>query len=267
MKILVLGCGPAGLLAAHAASVTGHDVKIASKKRKSEMFGAQYLHSYIPQIDAGPGKSVDYKLVGTAEGYRQKVYGNDWSGQVSPDALGNVHVAWNIRRAYDELWDLYGSYVIDTTFTREATPTFLRDNPTGADFVVNTIPAPVLCINPEHQFLGQDVWALGDAPERGVFNPVQVPPQTIVCNGEPDVGWYRTANVFGRSTTEWPAKRKPPVEGVAQVVKPLKTTCDCWPDVLRLGRYGKWEKGVLAHEAYYDLESKLLHQGVQGTLF
>lgn len=270
MKVLVLGCGPAGLMAAHAAVVMGNDVAIVSKKRKSEMFGAQYLHRPIPKIDCGPSRLVEYRVVGSPEQYRQKVYGNEWQGAVSPEDLEQNHLGWNIRRAYDELWDLYGSYVIDESFEGPHQFAGFLQLPAAkeSELIISSLPAPYLCMTPgDHQFKSQEIWAIGDAPERGVFNPVRgIPENTVVCNGEPDVGWYRTANVFGRSTTEWPAKRRPPVEGVARVTKPLETNCDCHPDIVRVGRYGKWQKGVLSHEAYYDIEG-LLAKGIQEALF
>lgn len=269
MNILILGCGPAGLMAAHAAATWGHDIKIVSKKRKSEMYGAQYLHQQIPVIDCGPGQLIDYVLQGTADGYRRKVYGPRYTGSVSVEELTERHMAWNIRRAYDELWDLYGSYTIDMLVEGNDLQHGGRLSELGADMVISSVPAPMLCIKPEeHGFQAEEIWAIGDAPERGVFDPVKAAPaNSVVCNGEPDVGWYRSANVFGRSTTEWPMKRRPPYEGVAQVVKPLKTTCTCFPAVHRVGRYGKWEKGVLAHSAFFEIEEKFSSVGFQESLF
>lgn len=256
-------------MACHAAAMTGHDVVVVSKHRKSEMFGAQYLHAPIPEIDCGEPRLVQYRLDGTVAGYRAKVYGNDWRGSVSPEDLESSHQAWNIRRAYDDLWDAYGKYVIDMEFRKpEDLHHFLSSGAYAANLVVSSLPAPLLCTSTEHAFLGQDIWAIGDAPERGVFNPVKgTPAESIVCNGEPDVGWYRTANVFGRSTTEWPERRRPPLEGVARVTKPLSTNCTCWPEVRRVGRYGQWTKGVLSHTAYRDTFDLLDGQGFQEALF
>lgn len=268
MRVMVLGCGPAGLMAVHAAAGLGHDVVVVSKKRKSEMYGAQYLHKEIPGIDCGKPELIHYRLEGSITGYREKVYGSNYRGTVSPDELEESHWGWNIRAAYDDLWDTYGRFVIDREFQcPEDIDELLRKGRHGADLVVSSLPAPLLCTTPEHTFAVQEIYAIGDAPERGVVNPIKVPPGTIVCNGEPDVGWYRTANVFGRSTTEWPLKRKPPVTGVALVNKPIATNCTCWPDVRRVGRYGQWTKGVLAHTAYYETFDLLDGQGIQEALF
>lgn len=279
MNIMVLGCGPAGLLAAHAAAQAGHDIKIVSKKRKSDMFGAQYLHRDIPGIDCGKPRLIEYKLLGTTEGYRRKVYGSEYRGSVSPEELEEAHTGYDIRAAYDELWDMYSEYIIDWEVTGSQ---LVKDGSLGrgelgqlgADYILSSLPAPVICLDMEagpvlnHAFEGQNIWATGDAPELGISDPIRAAaPDTVVCNGEPDVGWYRSANVFGRSTTEWPGKRKPPVEGVALVTKPLKTNCDCHPDIMRVGRFGRWKKGVLSHEAYFECVKLFNGIGFQTGLF
>jgi len=267
VRVLVLGCGPAGLMACHAAALTGHDVVVVSKRRKSEMYGAQYLHAAIPEVDCGKPRLIEYKLDGTVDGYRAKVYGPESRRAVSPESLEANHQGWNIRRAYDDLWDMYGQYVVDMEFKAPADlHQFLHNGGYGQELVISSLPAPLLCAT-DHSFMGEDIWAIGDAPERGVFNPIAVPAETVVCNGDPNVSWYRTANVFGRSTTEWPGRRKPPIEGVARVTKPLSTDCDCWPLIRRVGRYGQWQKGVLSHTAYQETAEYLGGQGIQEALF
>jgi len=52
-RIFILGCGPAGLFAAQAAAEMGCSAVIISKLRRSEMYGAQYLHSEIPGLTDG----------------------------------------------------------------------------------------------------------------------------------------------------------------------------------------------------------------------
>lgn len=253
---IVLGCGPAGLLAALRLSQDGYDVTIMSKRRKSEMFGAQYLHMPVLAIDT-PGVEIAYLLGGSIEGYRQKVYGEQWSGVVSPDEFGDEedHKGWDIRETYNVLWSLMFDKIQDVEFKYGQHIVDLQED-LKPDVLVSTLPAPLLCLRrDEHVFRGQKVYAIGDAPERGIFSPIRsASPNTVLCNGEPDVSWYRTANIFGYVTTEWPEQRKPPYDGVTEITKPLSTTCDCQPNVIRSGRFGRWQKGVLSHESYYSLE-------------
>lgn len=257
-------------MATHAAHLLGHEVMVVSKKRKSEMYGAQYLHMPIPGMTENLGKDVDYILKGTAEEYRKKVYGNNpdfrRGMKVSPEDLETRHTAWDIRRTYDNLWDAYVDAVSDHDVNSDTVPYLLEA--LKPDVTFSTVPAHLLCFDlGVHHFTYEEVYAIGDAPERGVFCPVSVEPQTIVCNGESSPAWYRAANVFNRKTAEWPVNHKPPINDVSLIQKPLHTDCSCFPDVVRLGRYGKWQKGALSHEAFITARDFLLRQGHQQVLF
>jgi hypothetical protein len=125
------------------------------------------------------------------------------------------------------------------------------------DLVISTVPAPALC-EMNHRFQNAQVFALGDGP--GIRSvPIKVQENSIVCSGNPDISWYRTSNIFGHNTIEWPAKgrKKPPIEGVVRVNKPISTNCHCFSEIVRIGRYGAWKKGVLVHDAYYEALSAL----------
>lgn len=252
MNILILGCGPAGLMAAHAAVLEGNDVVIASNKRKSHLFGCQYLHAPIPGMTDQPAVTVEYRLQGDVDGYREKVYGPGSSVDVSPETLRGFHPAWDIRSTYDNLWDAYSEYVQELNLDAATLAVVL--NTWKPDFTVSTIPLPRLC-SAGHAFSHETVWAIGDGPDQ--VCPISMPKNTVVCNGEVDYAWYRAANVFGYKTAEWPERRKPPFGRPAAVQKPTTTTCNCYPEVQRLGRYGAWKKGVLSHEAFFTMQSML----------
>ena len=259
MNIAVIGCGPAGLMAAHAAALTGHDVHIYSKRRKSEMFGAQFLHAPIPGMTETAPVEISYEWWGDYDGYRRKVYGDlDVEGitgvKVSPEEFGGHVTAWNIRTTYDNLWQTYGDYVKDVAVDSK----WLRECLASGDYhyVISTIPRPAICYS-GCTFRGQQAYALGDAPERGMFVPPGMKQQkgVVVCNGLQTPRWYRSANVFGYATVEWPAGPKPPLSAVAEITKPLTSNCKCHTEnskteFLPLGRYGQWQKGVLTHHVF-----------------
>lgn len=255
MRVIILGCGPAGLLAAHAAEQAGAEsITIFSKKRKSEMYGCQYLHSDIPGLDLGQPLEVFYYLLGSPGEYRAKIYGPNSTVEVSPDTLDEDHLAWDIRKAYDRLWAKWGREVIDVSLNADNVAQMVADMP-GDGFIFSTVPARYLCKHPDrHGFRSEYVWAVGDAPERGIFAPrlEQVDPGSVVCNGREAPRWYRASDVFDYRTVEWPDGVKPPFEGVTRIEKPLDTNCDCYPQVHRLGRFGKWKKGVLSDSAYHE---------------
>lgn len=273
-RAAVLGCGPAGLFAAQGLLESGWGVTIFSKKRKSHLYGAQYLHAPIPGLtpENELPRTIRYSLSGDVDGYREKVYGGI-PVKVSPEALTMEHPGWDIRAAYDVAWDRFGDSVvnvdsIDSSFLGVSAWSAGPPSPSASfldtrpfDLVVSTIPMPHLCYRSgDCQFHSTEVWALGDAPDRGQRVAYRPEPETVECNGSRDVGWYRAANVFDHVTMEWPAKSKPPIPGVASVTKPIYTSCVCFrgPESKRaqgfrfvpLGRYGTWTKSVLTHQAY-----------------
>ena len=260
-RVAVLGCGPSGLLAAHAASMHEHDVDIISKKRKSEITGAQYLHDSIPGIhdlEYSP-VTMNYVLKGTVEGYATKVYGKELAGKfkTSPESLTQRHQAWNLAEAYDQLWEWYSDNVFETDLTRVV----LNDLMDSAvyDLVLSTVPANVL-FQRGHFFTGIEILS-------GELS-VGLPDNHVLCNGEIFPSWYRASNVFGHEYAEWSTETRTPSGNVMRhppiplrsVVKPLETNCDCWLHGIkekgtafkRLGRYGKWHKKELTHHAFEE---------------
>lgn len=283
MRVMVLGAGPAGLLAADAALLLGCEVTVVSapeegnplEPAKSALHGCQYLHDHIPNVtNRWDKRRVRYTLEGSSESYRRKVYGDNWNGQVSPDEYGDEadHYAWNLRAAYDRMWERWSLDIIPRVLTPRSLPALLEEH--SPHLVLATIPAPAVCVDMEHhQFVTQSIWALGQRDEPDSDLPISCPDDTVVCNGHEGTGWYRKARVFGHTTIEWPDGRKPPIEGVVRVNKPLRTDCQCWMTeghYYRLGRYGQWKKGVLLHEVWHDTFSIIesaQDRGVQGTIW
>jgi hypothetical protein len=253
MKVTVLGCGPAGLAAAHGVLTAAADrqmpvdLAIVSRKVRSPLYGCQYLHRPIPYMPRVHSTTVSYRLRGSADGYRSKVYGPNFFGTVSPEDLGGEHKAWDIRESYMWLWKKYQHLIIDG----EVTP---RTIWSLDGLIINSIPRDALC-HQGHSFESSKIIAAGDAPDMGIYisNHFQCDDDSVVCNGEETPSWYRISRVFGHTTVEWPASLGTvPVTSAATVRKPTTTDCNCHPEVIHVGRYGRWQKGVLSHTAYWD---------------
>jgi hypothetical protein len=258
---VILGAGPSGLLAVHAAVRAGYVAHIytawdrddTTQPYKSKIFGCQYLHEQIPDIRVRCAQ-VDYRIWGTPADYRHKVYGYEMAGEVSPEFLLGKSPAWDLRAAYDILWDRYVHnkhpmvVVIperainfdDVQYLQGCYPT-----------IISTIPAPAICSG-EHQFKAQEVWAIGDAPELGRQVPFDFEDNTVICNGLDGPNWYRGAKVFGYSTVEWSGKLRG--RGSVAVQKPLESNCNCHPGVEKMGRYGQWRKGILTSDVFRQAE-------------
>lgn len=257
IRVAILGCGPAGLFAAHAAHLAGTQVTIYSKARKSYMRGAQYLHRPIEGLTGEPFE-VEYQLKGSVEGYREKVYGDMGDILVSPSTLVGKAPAWDIRTAYDNAWSLYSNRVVNIDMAGFEDPVkFLSNMESSFDLVISTIPADILCNNKkEHVFRSQKVWATEDLKSLGEFefdSEETLRDNLVVCSGDPDDWWYRQSRIHGWENTEFPHDKKPNFTGrVHELSKPLSHNCTCNPNIVRMGRYGKWQKGILSHEAFED---------------
>lgn len=258
-SVAILGCGPAGLLAAHAAVLSGWDFRIYSRKQKSKLYGAQYLHQPIPTLDCGEPRMVRYVTTGgSADDYRRKVYGPSWDVKVSPETLDRNHAAWDIRAAYEHLWLLYSDDIKEMDFSdkmgRVIEPGFVTN---GHDLVISSIPRTVWA-EEDDVFEAQYVWALGDTEKMRVPGIYRPQPFEVILNADSLVPWYRVSNIFGFCTMEWPLFHSghlspiPPHLGASQVVKPLRHNSKAAADFVHIGRYGKWEKGVLSSDAFTD---------------
>jgi hypothetical protein len=78
----------------------------------------------------------------------------------------------------------------------------------------------------------------------------------MIYEGGLDVSWYRYSQI--REYQAWEYTRQPgEVQGykITRGIKPISTNCDCWEsydNFHRIGRFGKWTKGVLVHHAYHE---------------
>jgi hypothetical protein len=252
IQVTVLGCGPAGLMAVHGAVVASDvaqipiDIKVVSHKQKSPLYGCQYLHQPIPGVPPVASAQVAYRLRGSADGYREKVYGKGFTGTVSPEDLVGEHKAWDIRATYDWLWKRYSNLIIDGDITPRSI--WSLDG-----LIISSIPRPSIC-HQGHQFGSTEITAAGDAPDLGIYvsNQFQCDEDSVVCNGEESPSWYRMSRVFGHTTVEWPQTTIViPVSTASRVTKPTETDCNCHPNITHVGRYGTWRKGVLSHTAYW----------------
>lgn len=263
LRALVLGSGPAGLFAAEACVQSGFETAIISKSREPSVIGgAQFLHQHVPGVTRErPDGTLRFILRGERSGYAQKVYGR-------PDAPVSFeyyedgdYPAWDLRDAYSTLWGRHAGRVVPVGLSPHMLRATLEE--WKPDFVANTVPRKAICwsnvADPNEQtsctFTDQEVAVVPTAMVGGE--------NVIVYNGNENPAWYRSANIFGRGSTEWSMiiGKKPPVDDVRIIRKPLHTTCRCWPNLLHVGRYGKWDKHILSDDGYFGTieEIKRVH--------
>jgi hypothetical protein len=233
--VAVLGCGPAGLLAAEAASQCGYGVEIYSQKKKSPMSGAQYLHEPIPGVTTPDDAfAIEYIKLGDKEGYATKVYGQ-------PDAP----CSWDLFPEGTVL--AYPLHLVYLTPDGVTQLSYQYGDGLDYDHVVSSIPVPAICTKlNEHRFAWANIHVT-DHAWAGVAE------DTIVYNGDPSDHWYRSSRLWGHEYTESTIATPTASPGK----KPLWTTCDCHRNVLRVGRFGTWQKNKLVHHAYQEVKDAL----------
>ena len=238
-KVAIIGCGPSGLIAAHACVGAGITPDIYSKEIvKSKLGGAQYLHSQIPGLGVS-SRAVNYIKFGTQEIYALKVYNNSTQNTSWNTYKEGYHPAWNLIEAYDILWDLYQAHINELEIDSITLP-HLIDN---YQLVINTAPKKTLC-QTDHQFTSQRILIRKEA---------QCKPMTIVYDGTYKVHWYRQSNLFGVKFTEYPANPR----STGTIIKPLLNDCDCWPELFNVGRFGAWDKQQLVDKVFTSVIGKL----------
>jgi hypothetical protein len=258
-EVTILGCGPAGLLAAYAVERLGGSAVIVSRKIKSALPGAQYLHEPIPGLSGEPDGVIRTYRQGTREGYAKKVYG-DPAAPCSWDDQAEEREAWDLRALYDRLWGMYQSQVVDAEISWSA----LDRVGQRSRLVISTLPLIKSCHQQahrsgDHRFDWESMWTIDYASP-------DVADNTVLYSGSEEQSWYRASRVFGHASTEWsnlnpplggayltPEEEKPPLIFVPRKgIKVKGATCDCWPLIKRAGRFGTWTKNYLTHHAFRD---------------
>jgi len=246
MNVAILGCGPAGLIAAHACEETeGANVTIFSIKQKSVLPGAMYLHEPIPGISpVYPDNFVQYVRLGTAEGYAKKVYG-DAARYTAWERYLQAYPSWNLPLVYDTLWERYEWKILETDFSNNDVG--LHNIGYEFDVAISTLPQPLICQH-EHEFRSTPYYIRTiEAP------PLDKEKDIFIYNGYAHDQWYRWSIIGGICSIEY-ASEPPDYDESDPTwkmgLKAVDNDCDCWPRIHRLGRWARWEHGVLLHDVY-----------------
>lgn len=242
MKVIVIGCGPAGLAAAHAAVGLGAEVQVIAPRQMSPQNGPLLLQRPIPGINTDhPDGTIHQRVIGgSILDYRYKLYGDINIG-INGDILAKCYHAWDHRATYNTLWGMYSGLITD----RKVQPEELSSINRQCDLVVSTANALSMCFNRHiHDFNYVEV---AITPE---YSYPDQPDNTIIFNAGGEFEWVRSSRVFGVPVTEWHPNNAP--TKARFITKPISTDCDCYPHVLRTGRFGAYRNETWIDTAYYD---------------
>jgi hypothetical protein len=270
INVAIIGSGPSGLLAAHAASLYGHIPSIFSKtKEPSPHAAATFLHRSIPDLtDGRPDSSIKISKLGSERVYAEKVYGDPERKTSWAKFRDGYHDAWALAPAYEDLWGMYSGAITEL----EITPTEAHGLQASYPLVFNTAPLPCLCESHLHRFDYEELWIVPGAPdyvERNMMIYNGFPPDPERMGWGTDA-WTRSSDIFGTRSTEF---RRPlggavvynhPETGTPTVLarpngqKVVETNCNCHPNIVRAGRWGTWKPGILIHQAFEEAQRALL---------
>lgn len=248
--VAILGCGPAGLFAAHAMATLGAPFVIYSIKQKSEISGAQYLQAPIPGLAPieYPDGLIKTILLGTKENYAERVYNNAAESTSWPEFPPAPEPAWDLRKAYDKAWGMYEPMILDHEVSVEDVIDMTARFPT----VINTVPAWKFC-ETNHSFRSMNILVSKKMEYTGLPDVFGENDHVVIYNGTEHGDWYRTAKIFGHESSERVYDNTivgEPPDGYEPGYKILGSNCDCHPNMTRTGRLGTWKRGVLTHMAF-----------------
>lgn len=296
MEVLVLGAGPAGLLAAWAAlkanaQVTIYDTDIAY--RPDRIFSLQYMHLPCDVPDVKELK-LHYKAVrGTSGGEIQsslqyekmsRTY-RDMIKRMYNDKLGRPLDEENSTRFLFEtptqVWSLKSAYFTLHTIMSNSLQCSvervwpplkwidLADLAKQFDLVVSTVPLDKL--RPDLTWPVRTGWVAMDwtPPEFKLDN------DTCLYNLQAKDPWYRATNLDGGKATEfirvvegWPETFKQrgwndvalqELRKVADntALSDLRKLETLPANLLFTGRWGSWNPKALTHQAFFDTEEMI----------
>jgi hypothetical protein len=111
--------------------------------------------------------------------------------------------------------------------------------------VINSIPAMVMCrLKIAHEFHSQRIYVYSGR--------MQKPAKDEILYDGTDSPCYRYSWLFGSYSAETTNDKVIDHLDWVAGVKPLRTTCNCHPRFHRIGRFGKWTRGVLSHTAFRE---------------
>lgn len=252
--VAVLGTSLESLLAAHAVAVHERPVALFGRAITGEIgqwcgWSPWPIPFTIHHIDKPNGR-VDFVDHGSEDVYRQK------SGIGDDDQLR----AWQSTAALDVGWDLTDLYLwLQEQFAGKVNEMIVnvrsvQELVDSGDFslCISGVQAVSLCRT--HAGVDEESAMCRFSQHQVKSAPVTMHngehPHQIIRDGTRDHSWFRTISAFGHKRTDWPPDLSPPIPEITTRTIPTRTNCRCFSDIVRVGQYGMWRRGVRPYEAF-----------------
>lgn len=248
IKYHILGAGIAGLLAAKAVEDSGAEAVLYDKNQGvSTVLGLHYLHKDCGIEDLE--KVILYNLVLHDENDEAPPY-VQYSNKTAVPIDNSVKdlplkvEAFNMQDAYMRLTERFQHQIVK----RDVDRAFVDDLLLDGNKVISSIPLPILVKNGDYK--SKIVFAHEGKPH--ALGLASIRHNIVVYNTDRKYPWYRYSRVNGYEWTETL------LNGQFKIKKVMGCNVKSFnKNLLLVGRYGKWQRGVLAHEAYYDTKEAI----------
>lgn len=256
-RVLILGSSYDSLLAAHAASMLGHDVKIVSDTPGAEFEpGPNLLLNPIPLIDVA-GAPLKVEVRGDPDVWMDKLTNQGGGGREPEEVdLEDGRMVFDSRATLEQLAAMYQPYVqVEERGIGHKDVIRLMEKYTP-DITFSGLDKDEICGNREHSFQAAAIVVMAP-PKPTVLNQ-----SYLTVSGDTDDAWAMEYSVFGAQGRVYGGHKHPPVakHKLAGLILPQGTNCDCFAaDISPVGRLGAWEARSPRHRSFYRPFATLDH--------
>lgn len=237
-RALVIGLNAYSIMAAEGLRSAGHHVEFAYPVLGGPGDSTYTNLQPVATLDLIP-ESINFDL--PTYRFRAFVLDHDnWEKKLGPLARAGIGVPPTDRVILPtDMWVAAANAAAESCRFiwggLDAWPALWGDG--AYDIVINTMPRDEVCLlKDDHTFSSAPVWW-------SATKGPQTPDMTVVLSGGPDTAWIYSRNIGGEKITIWP--KEPPFSDVETFRVPIKTTCNCWPDLIHLGRVATYTPQTL----------------------
>lgn len=248
-RVLVLGSGFDSLLAAHAASMLGHDVRIVSDQLVAEFEpGPNLLLNPIPLIDVA-GAPLAVGGPSNMNVLLDKLLNQGSHGR-GPEEIGleDGRAVYASRATLEQLATFYQPYVqVEERGIGHKDVIRLIEKYTP-DITFSGLAKDEICGNREHTFQAAALVVM-DPP-----NPTTLLKNYLNFSGDTDEAWAMEFSIFGAQGRVYGGHKHPPVAShkLSGYVLPQGTNCDCFAaEISAVGKLGAWDPHFPRHRSFY----------------
>lgn len=255
MRVAILGSGFDSLLAAHAASVLSHDVRIFSEHYEPEqLVGPQILRAPIPMAPAKM-QAIYPTTKGSADVLLDKLFNQGGRGRepegIDPPIKSGT-MLWDAKATYEWLWETYSSYIQVSDGIGFNEVGIIRQS---ADYLISGIDKDELCgKRNEHSFNAAAIICM--RPKR---LQKEEDLNFLYFSGDPDEAYAIESHLFGENWRCYGSHKQPPIsrDKLSGYIIPQGLHCDCHapmsPTSMDLvGKLGAWDSRWQRHDSFYQ---------------